>query len=100
MDSLMLQSVYAEQDGAPKPIIVDLGYVDDAETRAHGDALMASGIGRCNFSIEGFGRLLVKIPPRKLAAVLAEFPIDEGETYWRTTHHWRGLKPKDTNNEH
>lgn len=89
--SKMLASIYDEHDGKERLPLIDLGYVDDQATRDRGDALMAFGLRRNAFSIEGFGRLLVQPPKRKLATVLATFPLDEGETYFRTTHHWRGL---------
>lgn len=73
------------------PILVDLGSVDEKAARDRADALMASGVGRGNLSIEGFRRLLVKLPPKKAESILARFPIVAGSTYWQTTHHWRGL---------
>lgn len=73
------------------PVLVDLGSVDQKASRDRADALIASGISRTNLSIEGFRRLLVKIPPRKIKKILEHFPIVEGATYWQTTHHWRGL---------
>lgn len=89
--SLMLKSVYAELDGKPQPIILDLGYVSDEATRNRGDALVAFGLSRKRFSIEGNSRLMVELPPRNAIAVLAAFPIAKGSTYWRSTHHWQGL---------
>lgn len=89
--SLMLKSVYAEFDGKACPVLVDLGNVNEQATRDRGDALMAFGLSRKRFSIEGFNRLLVELPPRKVQAILGAFPIVEGSTYWRTTHHWHEL---------
>ncbi len=73
------------------PVLVDLGSVDEKVSRDRADALMASGVGRGNLSIEGFRRLLVKLPAKKVQDILASFPIVAGSTYWQTTHHWRGL---------
>lgn len=85
----MLKSVYAELDGKPVPMIVDLGYLDDRRSRNAADKLLAFGISKRRLSIEGNGRLLVEIPPRQSAAVLRNFQIEPGETYWRATHHWK-----------
>ena len=99
MSSLMLESVYAEQDGRPPLILVDLGYivsmdgVVDQEVDARYRAVLATGVAKRNFSVEGqIGRLLVKLPTQKAPMVLNALPIVAGSTYWRTTHHWRGLK--------
>ena len=78
------------------PILVDLGYVDDKATRDRADALMAAGISRFNLSIEGSRRLLIKLPTRKAGGIFGKFPIIAGETYWQTTHHWRGLGDNET----
>ncbi len=72
------------------PILVDLGY-DGPEAVERWKALRAAGIGYRNFSCEGSQRLLMRLPPKKAAVILGEFPIVEGVTYWQTTHHWRGL---------
>lgn len=88
MPNLMIENKYRELDGKPPMMLVDLGYIKNQLTCEHADALRAFGIGRRNFSVEGYGRLLVKIPIRKAAAVLAAFPIVEDGRYWQTTHHW------------
>lgn len=90
--SLMLESIYAESDGRQRMTIVDLGYTKDAATKERFDTLLAAGYAKRNFRIEGYGRLLMYVPPTKLGKLLSAFPIDEGETYFRTTHHWRGLR--------
>lgn len=95
MPSLMLKSVYSEHDGKPLPVIIDLGYWSAPETQERYNQLRGFGLPRSRFCVEGFGRLLVEVPPRKLASVLAAFPILPGETYWRSTHHWRGLGKDD-----
>lgn len=74
------------------PVLIDLGPLNEKPSRDRADALMAAGIGRSNFSIEGFGRLLVKLPKLKIEATFKAFPmIVPGSTYFQTTHHWRGL---------
>jgi hypothetical protein len=79
-------------DPARVSVLVDLGYVNETATRERGKALMAAGVSRRNFSVEGFGRLLVRFPPTKAPGLLERFPIVEGETYFMATHHWRGLR--------
>jgi hypothetical protein len=74
-------------DPAGTPILIDLGRVDDQRTRDAADKIRAAGVGRKNFSIEGAGRLLVKLPLAK-AKLLDVFPINAGATYWQCTHHW------------
>lgn len=56
-------------------ILVDLGYVNSAITRNNADKLKAQGIGKRNFELAGFGRLLVSIPPSKLEKIMGLFPI-------------------------
>lgn len=91
MASLMLKSCIAESQGKPVPAIVDLGYWSDGATRRRWDCVRAFGLGRHRGQLCGHRRLLVEIPPKRLPALLAELPIVEGSTYWRATHHWRGL---------
>jgi hypothetical protein len=83
--SLMLQRCI---DPASVPVLVDLGSVDDRRSRDNAVTLIAAGVSRKNISIEGHRRLLIKLPPRKAAALLAQFPIVAGVTYWKCTHHW------------
>jgi len=92
---LMEKSIYAEHDGKPIPLLVDIGYIGEAETKERHDAILAYGIGRGNFSVEGFNRLFVEIPPRKAEKFLDAFPVVPGETYFRATHHWNGLSKDD-----
>ncbi|EYR81789.1 hypothetical protein [Shinella sp. DD12] len=86
--SLMLKTVYASHGDGPKPVIVDLGYLENQDARDHADALMAHGIAKSRFSIEGHNRLMVEIPQSKVPGVMEAFPIKEGSTYFGTTHHW------------
>lgn len=91
----MAKSKIAELEGKVVPIIVDLGYLTRGsaiDTSARADALIAAGLGKRHFQVTGFHRLMVELPPKKAAAIIKEFPIVEGETYFRATHHWRGLK--------
>lgn len=77
---------------AAMPVLVDLGPLDDKKSRDLADKLMAAGINRKNFSIEGFRRLLVKLPVKKAPEILKRFPrIVEGSTYFQATHHRRDL---------
>lgn len=79
------------------PVLVDLGYWDDPGIRERLVALRGAGIGLSNFSIEGHGRMLVRLPPRKANALLKKFPtIRAGSTYWQATHHWFGLGAGET----
>ena len=91
MPSAMLKSVYAEMDRRPLPILVDLGYWRDPGAAARYDAMRSWGLSRRRFSFEGYGRVFLDAPPTKIAKIMAAFPIVEGSTYWRATHHWRGL---------
>lgn len=68
------------------PVLVDLGRVDDKSARDCADRLMAAGVSRKNFSIEGAARLLVKLPPRKSAAIIKRFRFRECSTYFQCTH--------------
>ncbi|MBE3134792.1 MAG: hypothetical protein IMZ55_15085 [Acidobacteria bacterium] len=76
--------------GKAAHFLLDLGYVKCDESRDRCDQIMATcRIGRTNIELAGFGRLLLRIPPKKLAAVLAAFPdIQEGAAYCWTTHKW------------
>lgn len=94
--SLMLKTVYASHGDGPKPVIVDLGYLENQNARDHADALMAHGIAKSRFSIEGHNRLMVEIPKSKVAGVMEAFPIKEGSTYFGTTHHWDEGDPTGT----
>jgi hypothetical protein len=71
-----------------KDIIIDLGYANEDKTLERYKKLITFGIGVKNFQFEGFNRLLLRPPKSKIAAILKEFPIVEGGTYWQTTHRW------------
>lgn len=73
------------------PVLVDLGSVNDKASRDCADRLMDAGIGRKNFSIEGFARLLVKLPPRKSQEIINRFRFEPRSTYWQCTHCRSGL---------
>lgn len=68
------------------PVLVDLGPVNDKASRDCADRLMAQGTSRKRFSIEGFGRLLVKLPAAKSATIIKRFRFVEGQTYFMCTH--------------
>lgn len=76
---------------AAVPFLVDLGSVDEKPSRDCADRLIAAGISRRNFSIEGNRRLLVRLPPKKAAAIIKRFRFKEGGTYWQCTHHRAAL---------
>jgi hypothetical protein len=97
--SLMLESIYDESAGRQRMTIVDIGYTNDGKTKERFDVLLAAGYPKRNFRIEGYGRLLMYVPPTKLGKLLSAFPIVEGETYFRSTHHWRGLCDGEANGE-
>ncbi len=68
--------------------LVDCGYVKHPLTREHADKLLTM-VGRRNVEIVYCGRVLVRIPPRKLDKVLAAFPdIEQRQTYAWCTHCW------------
>jgi hypothetical protein len=79
-------------DPASIPVLVDLGSVTDKASRDFADRMMAGGLSRNNFSIEGNGRLLVKLPPKKAAAIIKKYRIVEGVTYWQCTHSRPNIK--------
>ena len=76
-------------------ILVDLGYVYNPEVPDRVKKLRALHIGKANFQVHSWaGRMLVRIPPRKLK-LLAHLPIMEyGEypTYSQATHFWEGVE--------
>lgn len=74
-------------DPASVPVLVDLGSADDKAARDCADRLIAAGVGRRNFSIEGHFRLLMMLPLSKAEAIIKRFRFREGGTYWRCTHH-------------
>lgn len=88
MPNFMIENAIRRASGDPEEFVVDLGYVRE-QGDERGKALRDFGIGLDNFSVEGFGRLLVRIPPRKQAAVLERFPIRAPGRYYGTTHAWR-----------
>jgi len=74
------------------PVLVDLGSVNDKAARDCADRVMAAGVAKSNFSIEGFNRLLLKLPKSKAAAIIRRFRFKEGCTYFQCTHHRTGLR--------
>ena len=74
--------------------LVDLGYVREAGARCRAEKLMPH-LGRRNFELAGgrvSGRLLVRIPPRKVRPILARFrqirPAADTNGYCWCTHVW------------
>ena len=87
--SRMLEQIYREQAGEPSMVLIDIGNVNDQAARDRADKVIAAGVGKKNLSIEGFNRIFIRIPPKKVAAILAAFPqIEQGSTYYQSTHNW------------
>lgn len=74
------------------PVLVDLGSLNDKASRDCADRMMAAGVSKKNFSVEGFNRLLVKLPPKIAPAIIKRFRIKEGAAYWQCTHSRNNLK--------
>ena len=74
--------------GLNNQMLVDIGDITDKKVQERHQQLLEFGIGRKNFMIEGFNRLLMRVPKSKEKAILDQFPIKGGSTYWQTTHHW------------
>lgn len=72
----------------PPHVIVDLGYAHHSQVRDRADELMKM-LGKQNLQVVYLGRVLVRIPPIKVRAVLMNFPnIEERCTYSWCTHSW------------
>jgi len=73
--------------------VIDLGYLGYQVARDRADQLRQH-IGRRNFSVEGHvPRLVVRVPPTKLARIFEMFPdikvVKEGSNaYLGCTHYW------------
>lgn len=97
--SLMVENAIRKARNEPLEMVVDLGYLnrDEGErTVKRAEQLKTFGIGKRNFSVEAFSRLLVRIPPSKRQAVLAKFSqISAPGTYYGATHAWREPTPTD-----
>ena len=62
--------------------LLDLGYLTDRASRDRCDRLTAAGIGQGNIQLAVGRRLLLRIPPLKLAKILKQFPkIKQKITY-------------------
>ena len=66
MGSLMLESVFAEADGKPLPILLDLGYWSE-ETARRFQAVLATGISRRNSQFQGYTGAGMKLAKDYLA---------------------------------
>ncbi len=73
----------------PRWVIVDLGQWRDAATRRRYSRLSAE-LGTPNFRRVGNDRLIVRIPPKRVDAILRDFPrIRAGAAeYCWCTHGW------------
>ena len=75
--------------------MLDLGYANSPESRDRCDQIVAAGISRQNIQIVAYGRLLLRIPPRKLPGILKKFPgIEQRSTYSWCEYSWM---PKGAN---
>ena len=87
--SRMLEQIHRAHAGEPPMMLIDLGCVNDQAARDRADRIRATGLGKKNISLEGYDRIFVRIPPKKVVAILAAFPaIKEGATYYQSTHNW------------
>lgn len=76
------------QENAAKRVhtLVDCGYVRDQQARDNADKILKH-VGRKNLEIAGFARIVVRIPPAKVADVLKAIPeINEAAGYCWCTH--------------
>ena len=86
MGNFLIENAMKKND---KEMVIDLGYIDDKNARAAHQTLIAHGIGKNNFSLECFNRLLCRPPRSKIKKLLATFDeVTEGSHYWQTTHFW------------
>jgi hypothetical protein len=78
-------------DFVPPHTLVDLGYVGAQPARDRADRVLEV-VGRKNLQLAGNGRIVVRIPPKKVAAVLDAFPdirpAGERPGYCWCTHSW------------
>src|SRR5262245_52621591 len=77
----------------PPHLLLDVGYWRDPGARERAEAVIAcigkSHKRRKNGEVVGFGRILIRIPAEKLAALLQQHSaIQEGGGYCWTTHSW------------
>jgi hypothetical protein len=86
-----MENAFSMKKGEPGHVLVDLGYVSARSARDRADRLLKL-VGRKNLELAGAGRLLIRIPPPKVARVLAAFPeitpAAERPGYCWTTHSW------------
>lgn len=91
-----MDNAMADGKGEPAHILLDMGYVNAPEVVERAERLIAvigsKYKGKKNGEIAGFGRLLIRIPPLKLAEAMANFPEikprSEQPGYSWTTHTW------------
>jgi hypothetical protein len=83
--------------GTPEHTLIDLGYVR-CEAAVDRAKRLREHVGKGNFEIAGFGRLLVRVPPDKVGRILDLFPqikpASMAPGYSWTTHTW--LDPEST----
>lgn len=83
----------AAASGAPTHTIVDCGYLNEQSARDNCDRLRGL-VGRRNVEIVGFNRILVRIPPGKVARLSEITDIVSGGGYCWTTHRFLSVDVK------
>ncbi len=76
--------------------LVDCGYLNDQQSRDNADKVLKH-VSRRNMELAGFRRIVIRIPPMKLASVLKAVPeIKEGAAeYCWCTHGFAPLGGRD-----
>lgn len=101
MENAMSLGSMAKEPRVAAHTLIDLGYFNAKPARDRADQLLNMVSRKC-LQIAGFGRLLVRIPPTKVGAVLAAFPGIKPATktsgYSWCTHTW--FDPESTDLKH
>lgn len=88
MKDYWLENAADSAAGKQKHILVDLGYLSEQAARDRADKLFTK-LSKTNLRIVGASRIVIRVPPNKLAAVLAAFPeITTKQTYSWCSHSW------------
>jgi hypothetical protein len=82
----MLENMMRKSAGEPLTMLIDFGYGTHQAARDNADRV-SKILGRRNFQVVGFSRLVANVPERKANAIKAAFPeIVDGGRYAGTTH--------------